>query len=218
MKTIVCYGDSNTWGAKPLKVPYEFMGDLRFARDVRWTGRLQELLGRDYHIEEEGLNGRTTVFDDPLYPARNGLHYIDCCLSTKTPVDILVIMLGTNDVKGRFAVSPYCSAVGMGLIIAAAKGKQYGIGGKDPAILIIAPPCLKDNIGETWLYGELDLEAVEKSKGLAKEYRKIAEQTGSYFLDAAEFVQTSELDATHMDEANHAKLAEEVYRKIKEIT
>jgi lysophospholipase L1-like esterase len=216
MKTILCYGDSNTWGFKPLKEEPE-LKDARFSRDQRWTGRLAELLGKDYRVEEDGLNGRTTCFDDPLDPIRNGLAHLECSINVKIPVDLIVFMLGTNDTKDRFACSPYCIAKGLERLIMATRGGQYGPAGKDPAILVVAPPPLRDTMPKTWLSGEFSKESVKTSKGLAKEYQKIAEKNGCAFLDAGSFAQISKVDATHLDEANHAKFAEAVYKKIKEM-
>ncbi|MBQ9959278.1 MAG: acylhydrolase, partial [Oscillospiraceae bacterium] len=96
-KRILCYGDSNTWG---------YIGGVgeRFGRDVRWTGRLQTLLGSDYTVIEEGLNSRTTVWDDPVEMHKNGYTYLMPCLQTHRPLDLVIIMLGTNDLERRFHV------------------------------------------------------------------------------------------------------------------
>ena len=102
MKTIVCYGDSNTWGYMPKREHPEITANNRFPWGVRWTSLLQMKLGADYRVEEEGLNGRTTMFDDPLDVCRNGLESIDCCMLTKTPVDLVILMLGTNDCKSYY--------------------------------------------------------------------------------------------------------------------
>ncbi|MDR0719662.1 MAG: SGNH/GDSL hydrolase family protein [Treponema sp.] len=214
MKTIVCYGDSNTWGFIPLKGQPE-LKDARFAWGERWTSRLQDLLGGGYRVEEEGLNGRTTVFEDPVSPCRNGFAYLECCMLVKTPVDLLVLMLGTNDTKERFGASAYCIASGMDRLIQSIKGKGYGPGGKDPAILVVAPPPLRDNITETWLYGEFCKEDIAKSKAVPGEYQKVAEQNGCLFLNAGDYVRFSENDGIHLDKENHAKFAEAVYNKIR---
>ena len=98
MKTIVCYGDSNTWGYMPKRERPQETTLNRFPWGVRWTSLLQEQLGAAYRVVEEGLNGRTTMFDDPLDICRNGLESIDCCMLSKHPVDLVILMLGTNDV------------------------------------------------------------------------------------------------------------------------
>ena len=98
MKTILCYGDSNTYGYNPAN-------GLRYPKSVRWTGRLQELLGNNYMIIEEGCNGRTTIFDDPIDGWKNGLNYLKPCLNSHKPVDIVILMLGSNDLKQTFHAS-----------------------------------------------------------------------------------------------------------------
>ena len=97
-KHIVCFGDSNTHG-------YCAMNDGRFDENERWTCLLQKELGEDYLILEEGLSGRTTCFNDPLFEGLSGLDYIYPCLMSHEPVDLLIIMLGTNDTKERFGAS-----------------------------------------------------------------------------------------------------------------
>ena len=98
MKTVLCYGDSNTWG---------YIGGTgeRFAPEVRWPGVLQAALGGAYRVIEEGLNGRTTVFDDSIEEGRNGETYLRPCLQTHAPIDLVILMLGTNDLKRRFSLS-----------------------------------------------------------------------------------------------------------------
>ncbi len=91
MKTIVCYGDSNTWGHKSLPYRESTPSLLRFGADERWTGILQARLGAGYRVEEEGLNGRTTMFDDPLCDCRNGLKCIDYVMTTKYPVPAICV-------------------------------------------------------------------------------------------------------------------------------
>ena len=98
MKTILCYGDSNTYGYNP-------SNGFRYPENVRWTGRLQSALGEGYKIIEEGCNGRTTIFDDPLEGWKNGLGYLRPCLNSHKPVDIVIMMLGSNDLKETFHAS-----------------------------------------------------------------------------------------------------------------
>jgi len=216
MKTLVCYGDSNTWGFIPRREESEIK-DARFGRDVRWTGRLQALVKDEYRVEEEGLNGRTTVFDDPLDETRNGLRGLDYCLHTKMPVDLLVIMLGTNDTKRRIGVEPRCIARGMERLVLCARGKGYGPGGGDPAILLIAPPSLRETVDQGWLVWEFDRGSIERSKLLGAEYRKVAEKNGCHFWDASSCVCLSEADGVHMDPENHGKFAAGLWEKLKSL-
>ena len=99
MKTIMCYGDSNTWGCIPLAGPQP---PRRYGPAQRWPGVLRRELGDGYWIVEEGLNGRTTVWDDPLEPFRSGKELLAPCLMTHEPIDLVIVMLGTNDLKRRF--------------------------------------------------------------------------------------------------------------------
>lgn len=95
MTTILCYGDSNTYGYNPVN-------GLRYPKDVRWTGVLQKMLGEEYEVIEEGCNGRTTVFEDAKEPWKAGLGYLRPCLNTHKPIDFVIMMLGSNDLKGCF--------------------------------------------------------------------------------------------------------------------
>lgn len=107
MKTIVCYGDSNTWGYDPVTMD-------RLPITQRWTGVLAQELGAGYRVIEEGLNGRTTVWDDPIEGYKNGKEYLIPCLETHRPIDLITILLGTNDLKMRFSVSAYFDNVRLG--------------------------------------------------------------------------------------------------------
>ena len=106
MKEILCFGDSNTHGYMP------GIG-TRYPADIRWSGRLGRLLGNDYHVVEEGMDGRTTAFEDEIQPYRSALGYIDPCLKTHAPLDLIIIMLGTNDTKTRYNVS--AEEIGFGM-------------------------------------------------------------------------------------------------------
>jgi len=216
MKVIVCYGDSNTWGYIPEKAQPK-TGYSRFSHEDRWPGRLQKLLGNGYRVEEEGLSGRTTAFNDPFNPNLNGLFHFDCCMMTKSPVDLLVIALGTNDTKEYFSVSAYHIAMGLELLIQKAQSGQYGPKGKNPEILIVSPPPLSDSIAKKWLGETFGKGSLEKSKALSGEYQKIAKKYRCHFLDMAGIVEFSELDGVHLDAANHEKFSLAVHKKICEI-
>ena len=137
MKTIICFGDSNTYGRDPVNKG-------RLDKKTRWPGVLQDTLGAEYDVIEEGLNGRTTVWDDPVRggPKRNGSLYLLPCLESHAPINLLVMMLGTNDLKARFAVTPYDIGESMGALIEIAQNSQCGWNGNRPDILIMAPPPL----------------------------------------------------------------------------
>ena len=140
MPVIVAFGDSNTWGFDPA-------GGGRMAPDVRWTGVMRAMLGVEFTVIEEGLNGRTTVFDDPIEPNRRGLDYLPPCLRSHAPLDLLIIGLGCNDMKARFNASPSMIAAGVERLVMTARAEPVGPGGQPPKILIVAPPPLAELTG-----------------------------------------------------------------------
>jgi lysophospholipase L1-like esterase len=215
MKTIVCYGDSNTWGARPEETEPKYITGLRYPKNERWTGILENLLGEDYSIVEEGLNGRTSALDDPLDKRRNGLKYISIAMFTDMPADLVIIMLGTNDTKEHLCALPYITAKGVEQIINEIKTGGYGPKDGPPEILIISPVHIRENIGQTWLADELGNGCVEKSRGQSAALLKVANDNGCHFLDAALYAKASVKDAVHIDAENHRKLAEAIASKIK---
>ena len=202
MYTVLCYGDSNTHGRDPVTKE-------RLPRDVRWPGVLQSELGSEYHVIEEGLNGRTTVWDDPVRPGyqkRNGSFYLLPCLESHAPVDLLIMMLGTNDLKARYALTPYDIAESIGHLIDIAKKSGSGAKGAPPRILIMAPPPL----GKLTEYAETFSGGAEKSKKLAPYFKKVADGSGCMFFDASSVIRTSRLDGLHIDPEDHKILGKAV--------
>lgn len=205
-KRIVCFGDSNTWG-------YDAVTDGRFPEEVRWTGQLQKILGDDYTIIEEGLCGRTTVFEDPLNEGLNGLLYLYPCLMSHAVMDYLIIMLGTNDCKERFSATPKNIADGIKQLVI--KAKQAEVWRAEPKILIIAPGPVEKECEQSPVGGEMG-KCSEKSEKLAKELQLCAETFGCSFLDTSEFVTMNNIDFMHLDEESHGKLAQRLAEIIKE--
>ena len=179
-KHIVCFGDSNTHGYCADPSDCADGGD-RFNEDERWTCLLQKALGQDYLVIEEGLSGRTTVFPDPLQESMSGLDAIYSCLMSHEPVDLLIIMLGTNDAKERFAANAACIGFGMERLVAKAKTVEAWRGGK-PNILVICPPHIGEGMYENPCGGPMGAGCPEKSRELAKYYREVAERNGCGFL------------------------------------
>ena len=202
-KNVLCYGDSNTWGCDPAPT------HNRFPRDVRWTGVLQKLLGDDYYVIEEGCCGRTTVWDDPIEMDKNGKTYLGPCLESHRPVNLVVLMLGTNDLKQRFSVPASDIARGVGTLCKTILHSESGPDWQAPKILVVAPPRLAklDEFAEMFAGGDV------KSQHLAANYKKIAEELNLPFLDAGTVVTTSDLDGLHWEADEHAKFA----RKLAEI-
>ena len=217
MKTIVCYGDSNTWGYMPKRERPQETTLNRFPWGVRWTSLLQMKLGADYRVVEEGLNGRTTMFDDPLDICRNGLESIDYSMLTNCPVDLVILMLGTNDVKEFFGMPPYVIARGCGRLIDRIQAGGYGPNGAAPQILLVAPLKLPDTLPGSWLGEEFGPGAIARNDALPAYYEKIAAEKGVHFLNAADSVTADPADSIHMNEAGHAATAELMYQQVRRI-
>ena len=206
-KHIVCLGDSNTHGycADPADCAD---GGIRFNENERWTCRLQKLLGEDYLVVEEGLSGRTTCFDDPLHEGLSALQYITPCLKSHEFVDLLIIMLGTNDVKDRFAVNACCVGYAMARLVKKAMATECW-GDKKPNILVIAPPHIGEGMTESDVGPSMGDYCVEKSRQLAKYYKEQCDLIGCHFLDAEELgCEFNQVDYMHLTNKGHATLAE----------
>lgn len=214
MKTIVCFGDSNTWG-------YDPRTKKRFPPDVRWTGVLARTLGSDYRVIEEGLNGRTTVWDDPIegrYPGhKQGKSYLYPCLESHMPLDLITTMLGTNDFKRRFNVSALDIAWGMRELVEIAQQSKAGIDEQPPLVLVMAPPPLASLPGTPYADIFDGVRSEETSRQLAEQYRLIAEEAGCHFFNAGDVIVSSAVDAIHFDPEEHSKLGAAVAAKIKQI-
>lgn len=195
MSVIVAYGNSNTWG-------YDPAAGVRFAPDMRWTGVMRGELGPSFKVIEEGLNGRTTVFDDPIEPHRNGLTYLTPCLLSHAPLDLIIISLGCNDLKHRFWLSPGDIALGAERLILTVRSLAVGPGGAAPDIILAAPPP----VVELTAFADMFEGAREKSRALGARYAAIAELHGVGFLDAGAHIHCSPLDGIHYEADQHAIL------------
>lgn len=194
MKTVLCYGDSLTWG-------YDPQGPGRHAVADRWPSVLQAGLGLDVTVIAEGLNGRTTAFDDHLGAAdRNGARLLPTLLTTHSPLDLVVFFLGANDMKPWIAGRAIAAKQGMQRLIDITRGHAYPMGEDAPDILIVAPPPLCET-GEPE-FAAMFSGGVEQSQMLASLYSDLADQTGCGFFDAASVAHTSPLDGVHLDAAN----------------
>jgi lysophospholipase L1-like esterase len=201
-RTVLCFGDSNTYGSVPGKL------GGRFARDVRWPGVLARELGEGWHVVEEGLPGRTTVFDDPLSPYRRGADYLPPCLASHFPLDAVVIFLGTNDLKARLAAGASDIAAGVGVLAQAVLDSGSGPGGEAPRVLLLGLPRLGAPLGPE--FSGAEQKAAELPRYLAGE----AGMIGAEHLDLADVVAYSPLDGFHLDAAAHAAVGEAVARRI----
>lgn len=209
-RQVLCYGDSNTWGCIPLEDSDE---PRRFPRSHRWTGVLQDELGPGYWVIDEGLNGRTTTRDDELEPNRNGLTLLLPILEAHHPLDVVIVMLGTNDLKRRFDASPADIATGAGEIVDTVRQSGFGPNGGSPEILLVCPPPL----GPLRQFANDFEGAFEKSRLLAPEFRKVVNRHSCAFLDAGEYVTGSDADGVHLDRGAHAALGRALATVVEEI-
>lgn len=215
-KHIVCLGDSNTHGycADPSDTAD---GGIRFTEDERWTRRLQALLGDEYLVTEEGLSGRTTCFEDPIHEGLSALNYITPCLKSHEFVDLLIIMLGTNDTKERFASSAACIAIGMGRLVKKALATECW-GPNKPNVLVIAPPHIGEGMPASEVGATMGAGCVEKSRELAKYYKQQCDLIGCHFLDAQQMgCQFNDIDCMHLTRKGHETLATALAEKIPQL-
>ena len=206
MKTILCFGDSNTWGWNPAT-------QARYGRGERWPGVLRRELGAGYEVIEEGQNGRTTVWDDPIEGHRNGREYLIPCLASHAPLDLVIIMLGTNDLKIRFSLTAYDIASGAGVLVDIAQRSDAGLDGAPPKVLLIAPPPL----GRLTEFAEMFTGAVAKSRRFSEQFRRVADEAKCALLDASQVAVSSDLDGLHLEAEQHRKLGEAIARSVVEI-
>jgi len=196
-RTIVCFGDSNTYGADP-------SAPGRHPREARWPRVMEAALGDGYEVIEEGLNGRCTVWDTPIEQGRNGLDYLYPCLLSHAPVDLVIIMLGTNDLKSVYGLTASEIACGAARLVDVAKGSLAGPEGMPPGVLLVSPVPLGETTAhsEMWGFGE----SGDKSRKLASMYQIVAEDHGAGFFDAGSAASVHPDDGVHLDAAACASL------------
>lgn len=212
MRTILCYGDSNTWGYNP-------EDSSRYSADKRWPGILQKNLGNEYLVIENGIGGRSSVWNDPFTPGLNGKDGLIYALLSSRPIDLIIVMLGTNDLKYTDAFNV---ARGQQALIRAIKGYHQSVRPitsifttKEPHILLISPPLLGETLGSRHTI-EPYLNRKESEK-MAGYYEDIARAESCYFLDAAKYAVASDVDGMHLPVSEHYSLGVAVYEKVKEI-
>ncbi len=194
MKVIVCYGDSNTWGADP--------GGGRHGFDERWPGVLRNALGDGYWVIEEGLNGRTTVWEDPIEEHKSGKAYLVPCIETHKPFDLIAVMLGTNDTKQRFSLHADDIAAGLETLVKIILRSDAGPDGRAPEVLVIAPPP----IARLTQYAGMFTGARDKSRHLAALYERVAALHGCHYFDAGRVIASSDVDGIHFAAPEHRSL------------
>ena len=204
MPVILAFGDSNTWGSTPAT------GE-RMSRSVRWPGVMARALGPEYEVIEEGLRGRTTMFDDADEDGRNGLPYLLPCLKSHAPLDLVIVSLGCNDVKTQFDATPETIADGVAKLIDVARATDCGRDGAPPAILIVSPPPIAKLSG----YAEMFVGAPPKALRLPALYRALAQSRGIGFVEAGAFIRCSDGDGIHYEPDQHAILGAAMAEAVK---
>lgn len=207
-KTILCYGDSNTWGANP-------KDGTRYPRSTRWPYVLQSLLGSRYEVISEGLCGRTLVAEDPNNLQRTGISHLQSILESHDPVNLVVIMLGTNDIKSIYNLEAREIAKHLEETVEFIRSKKVSLS-KRPKILIVCPPSpVTPKSGS--IYNKMS-RWPELFKTLPALYASVAKKKKCLYIDAGDYITSSRVDGFHLDPMAHKKLASvvaELIRKVK---
>ena len=208
MKNILCFGDSNTWG-------YDPSTQTRFSKDIRWTGVLQQLLGSKYNIIEEGLNGRTTNVNEKqdhglgyFRPFRSAMDLLSVLIETNSPLDLIIVMLGTNDLKINFNQSSEMIAKNMRLVCESIINNDYF---QSKSIILVSPTHINEespNLLDSFI------GTTQASQSFSNSYRKISDDLNLYFVDASESVKTNKIDGLHWDSKQHSDFANSLFNKI----
>ena len=206
MRTVLCFGDSNTWGY----VPGTDGG--RWPREQRWPVRLQAALGAEWDVIAEGLNGRTATVDSPVAEGRNGLTYLLPCLHSHMPIDLVVIYLGTNDAGDRYSLPAETVAGAVGRLVRVVRTSEAGPGYSAPQVLVVCPPP----------FGKLDPEgsfanAGDKSRQLGHWFAEMCEQLDCELVDLDGIASYSDLDGIHLDAEGQAAVAAAVEERIRSL-
>ena len=213
MKTILCYGDSNTWGYNPRT-------GGRYDHKTRWPMALYGILNENaptgephWWVVEEGQNGRTSCREDQVEGDRNGLRQLLPILESHKPLDAVVVMLGTNDLKPRFNPTAYDIARGVQRVVQAVHGSCTGPDNSAPRVLMICPPATVESPVYKHLFGN----PIALSEKLPPLFRALAHECGADFLDAGKHIKSSPADGIHLDPEEHRKLAEAVAAWVRDI-
>ncbi len=197
MINLLCFGDSNTWGYNPET-------QQRYAPDTRWPQVMRSALGPGYAVIEEGMNGRTTVWDDPVDGLMSGLAYLPPCLLSHKPLDQVLLMLGTNDLKDRFCVGAAEIAKSAGRLVQIIQASDTGPDGTAPAVVLMAPPPTV--MGQDGL--DTRQGGLEKSAQFARCYAEVARELGCAFFDVGAVISSSPVDGIHFSAAAQRKLGQ----------
>ena len=207
MIRILCYGDSNTWGYIPGS------DHQRYDEFTRWTKLLGKCLGEEFEIIEEGLSGRTLISNDPRpgKEGRSGYQYLIPCLATHEPIDLVILMLGTNELKTTYDTSiDEIIDIVENKFVKTILNTKSKITNKSPKLLLIAPPLINEDADEKTK--NLYLNGTEISKQFNRLYKEIAIRNNCYFVDNDGLIPG--VDGIHLDKERHQLLANKIYDEI----
>jgi len=218
-KTVLCYGDSNTWGCQPLDGKNPGKLPLRYDENIRWPRLLQKKLGSGFYVVEEGLNGRTTNLDYHVPPDRNGKTALPVCLYSHAPIDLVILTLGGNDLKIYFGRTPEAIRDGMAELIDMVQSSSYGPDMQSPPKVLLAiqgPPMpvaeqIPDENGIL-----LFRDSISRAKKLAELYQALAIKKQCGVIDLTD-IPPSPIDGLHLDETGHKKVAERLASRLPEV-
>ena len=199
-RSILCFGDSNTHGTRPMAT---LDGSGRFGHEARWPSVMGRALGPGYEVIAEGHPGRTTVHDDPTEgPHRNGVRVLPALLESHKPLDLVILKRGTNDLKYGFHVGPFDIAQALDRLVRLVQGFGAGPAGGVPQVLVVCPPPIL----ETGCLAEMFAGGAAKSQRLAPALAAMAARRGVWFFDAGAHIAVSSLDGIHYQAADQVKL------------
>ncbi len=210
-RNIMCFGDSNTHGTIALQFPMDIR---RFGRDLRWPGRMAAALGSDWHVIEEGLPSRTTVHDDPVEGHhKNGVRVLPALLDTHRPLDLVIVMLGTNDLKMRCNVPAIDIAISIEQLLRTIAGSIAGPDLQPPKALLVSPVPIE----ETGFLAEMFDGGAAKSRALSPYLQTVAARAGIGFFDAGSVASVDAVDGIHLTEEGHSALGKALAARVQEM-
>ena len=211
-RTILCFGDSNTHGSKAMRHPED---RRRFSRAERWPGIMADHLSENWTVIEEGLPGRTSVFDDPIEGAhKNGMRTLKALLETHRELDLVIVMLGTNDLKRRFSVSASEIAQGVERLVVEIQASGVGRDGASPHVLLVSPVPIE----EVGILAEMFAGGRAKSEALGASLAAVAERRNVPLIDLADVTSVDPVDGVHLDQDAHRAIGQAIARAVEAIS
>lgn len=210
-KTVLCFGDSNTHGTQAMR----HMNDRRrFPRSLRWPGIMAAKLGTDFTVVEEGHPGRTSVYDDPIEGIhKNGLLVLPALLETHRPINLVIVMLGTNDLKARYSLPASDIALGLERVVHEISSSDSGPAGAPPAVLLVSPVPIE----ETGFLGDMFSGGASKSRALPGFLEAAARRHQAGFLDLVGLASVDSVDGIHLDEVAHRQIGEAIAARVSDL-